>query len=67
MAERTIPEPHPDELMTARIGAKNRALRAGLDISDPAVEKMINLTAEVHANSSAEIRWLRNLLNNRSN
>lgn len=62
MPEETIPKPHPDEVMTAQIGCKNRALRAGLDISDATVQEFIKLNAEVEATRAAEIRWLRNLL-----
>lgn len=66
MSERTIPEPHEDELMTSLFGISNQAQRFGLDLEDPNVQGFVEHMAKVKAQMMAETRWLRNIINNKT-
>ena len=62
MSARTIPEPHPDQVYSARMGVRFRAEENGVDISSPNAEQFVNDVADNIAQLNAEIFWLRSML-----
>ena len=64
MSDRTIPEASQDEFSSALRGLHTQAKAHGVDTSSHDVNAFLAHVAEVEAQSAAEIRWLRNLLNN---
>lgn len=63
MGAPTIPAPHPDDITGARISIRCMVDQTSLDWEDPEVQKLVDLVVNVKAQSAAEIRWLRNILN----
>ena len=62
MGARTIPEPHPDEVDSARFAIQCSMERTNLDPDDEKFAAFIEEQVAVKSQMAAEIRWLRNIL-----
>lgn len=66
MAERTIPEPHEDEITVEKVAMRFQVSNSGLDWDNPKVQKLVEQVVASNAQKAAEIRWLRNMIHDPS-